>query len=405
MASLPVARRIRIDARSDRRSHVARMRNERNPGSEGSPGASADAKRGRLKVYLGAAVGVGKTYRMLQEAHQLRAEGHDVVLGYIETHGRRETAAMIEGLETTPLREISYRGAIVREMDVEAILARKPEFAVVDELAHTNTPGSRHRTRCEDVEELLGAGISVITAVNLQHIQSMTPIVKRLTGITVTETIPDSFLAQADEIVDVDISAEELLQRLQEGKIFPIEQVSLALRNFFKPDNLTVLRELTLREVARDIGRQREDEGALKRQQTRHLIATERMLVCLPSDQREAERLLCKGWREAGNLYARWYAVHVEVPEEAVRKISPADFRALLDNVNLAGDLGAEFVWLKAEDPVAAIADFAHENHVPKVILGRPQGSLISRLFRRSVPERLLYQARDFDVAVAADES
>jgi two-component system, OmpR family, sensor histidine kinase KdpD len=381
------------------------MRNEQNPGSEGSSGASASQKRGRLKIYLGATVGVGKTYRMLEEAHKLRAEGHDVVLGYIEAHGRRETAAMIEGLETIPLREINYRGAIVKEMDVEAILARKPEFAIVDELAHTNTPGSRHRTRCEDVEELLGAGINVITAVNVQHIQSMTPIVKRMTGTTVTETVPDSFLAKADETVDVDISAEELLQRLREGKIFPIEQVSLALRNFFKPDNLTVLRELTLREVARDIGRQRENEGALKGYETRQLISTERMLVCLPSDQQVVERLLCKGWREAGNLYAKWYAVHVEVQEEAVRKISPADFRALLDNVNLAGDLGAEFVWLKAEDAVAAIADFAHENHIRKVILGRPQGNPLSRLLRRSVPERLLYEARDFDVAVAADES
>jgi two-component system sensor histidine kinase KdpD len=380
------------------------MGDERNPDSEKPSGTSPGAKKGRLKVYLGAAVGVGKTYRMLAEAHQLRLEGRDVVLGHIETHGRRETAALMEGLETIAPREINYRGAVLREMDVDAILARKPEFAIVDELAHTNAAGSRHQKRYEDVAELLAAGINVITAVNIQHIQSLTAIVKRLTGTTVTDTIPDSFLAQADEIVDVDISAEELLQRLQEGKIFPIEQVSLALRNFFKPDNLTVLRELTLREVAHVIGRQREDQGLLERHQTRKLITTERMLVCLPSDPQEVERLLCKGWREAGNLYGTWYALHVEVPEEAVQKITPAHFRALLDNVNLAGDLGAEFVWLKAEDVVAAIADFAHQKGILKVIVGRPQGNLLNRLFRRSVPERLLFEARDFDVAVAADE-
>jgi two-component system, OmpR family, sensor histidine kinase KdpD len=311
------------------------MSNEEHPDSETLLGTSPNAKKGRLKVYMGAAVGVGKTYRMLEEAQQLRAEGHDIVLGLIETHGRAETAALIDDLETIPLREINYRGVILREMDVDAILARRPEFAVVDELAHTNAPGSRHQKRYEDVEELLAAGINVITAVNIQHIQSLTPIVKKFTGITVTQTVPDSFLAHATEIVDVDISAEELLQRLQEGKICPIDQVSLALRNFFKPNNLTVLRELTLREVARDIGRQREDEEQLTGRRTRRPISGERVLVCLPSDQQEVERLLCKGWREAGNLDAAWYAVHVELPEESVQRISPADFRALLDNINL----------------------------------------------------------------------
>ena len=380
------------------------MGDERNPASENPSAGSRGAKKGRLKIYLGAAVGVGKTYRMLAEAHLLRSEGHDVVLGYIETHGRRETAAMTDGLETIPLCGINYRAAVVREMDVAAILARKPEFVIVDELPYTNVPGSRHQRRYEEIEELSAAGINVITAVNIQHIQSLTPIVKRLTGTTVTETVPDSFLAQADEIVDVDISAEELLQRVQEGKIFPMTQVSLALRNFFKPDNLTVLRELTLREVAHDIGRQREDQDLLERHQTRQLITTTRMLVCLPPDQEEAERLLCKGWREAGNLYGTWYAVHVEVPEEGAQKISPAHFRALLDNVNLAGDLGAEFVWLKAEDVVAAIVEFAHEKGILKVIVGRPQRNSLSRLVRRSIPERLLFEARDFDVAVAADE-
>jgi two-component system, OmpR family, sensor histidine kinase KdpD len=232
--------------------------------SAASQDVSPTKTRGRLKVYVGAGVGVGKTYHMLEQAHQLRSEGHDVVLGFIETHGRPGTAALIHDLEIIPHREVSYRGVVLKEMDVDAVLARRPRFAIVDELAHTNAPGCRQPKRYQDVEELLKAGINVIAAVNIQHVQSLSPIVKRLTGVTVTETIPDSFLARAEEIVDVDVSTEKLLQRVREGKIYPIEQVTLALRNFFRPSNLAILRELTLREVAHDIGRQREESALLK---------------------------------------------------------------------------------------------------------------------------------------------
>lgn len=214
---------------------------------------------GTLKVYLGFAAGVGKTYRMLEEARELRAEGHDVVLGLVETHGRAETAALIDDLEVIPLREIPYRGVVLKEMDLDAILARKPEFAIVDKLAHTNAPGSRNSHRYQDVEELLAAEINLITAVNIQHIESLRPIVKRLTGVVVHEIVPDSFLARASEIVDVDVAVGELRERLREGKIYSIKEVNLALRNFFRPRNLTALRELSLREVARDIARQRQE--------------------------------------------------------------------------------------------------------------------------------------------------
>jgi len=257
-------------------------------------------------VYVGAAGGVGKTYRMLQEAHHLHAAGRDVVLGFIETHGRAETAVLVEGLETSPLRELPYRGLTIKEMDVDAILARKPEVAIVDELAHTNAPGIRHPKRYQDVEELLEAGVNVITALNIQHLESLNHIVQRLIGVRVHETVPDSFLARADEVVDVDVSVEELRERLREGKIYPIDQVTLALRNFFQPGNLALLRELSLREVAHDIGRHRENLELIKEPRARRTTSGGSVLVCLPSDPHQAEELLCKGWREAIEQDAEW---------------------------------------------------------------------------------------------------
>jgi two-component system, OmpR family, sensor histidine kinase KdpD len=366
---------------------------------------SSVAQRGKLKVYVGAAVGVGKTYRMLEEAHHLQTAGHDVVLGFIETHGRVETAALVEGLETTPLREVPYRGVTVKEMDLGAILARKPEFAIVDELAHTNAPGARYAKRYQDVEALLEAQINVITALNIQHLESLNHIVQRLMGVRVNETVPDSFLARADEVVDVDVSVEELRERLRGGKIYPVEQVTLALRNFFQPSNLSLLRELSLREVAHDIGRHRHNLELRKGPRSHRLTTGGPVLVCLPSDPHQAEELLCRGWREAIERDAEWYAVHVETPEESLQKISAADFRALLDNVNLASDLAAEFVWLKAEDIVSAIVAFAQEKNISKIILGRSRRSILSLLLRRATPERFIREARGFDVEVLRDES
>jgi two-component system, OmpR family, sensor histidine kinase KdpD len=361
-------------------------------------------ERGKLKVYLGAAVGVGKTWRMLEEAHELRSEGRDVVLGIIETHGRSETAALIGDLELIPLRQVPYHGIVLKEMDVEAILARKPEFAIVDELAHTNVPGSRNPKRYQDVEELLAARINVITALNIQHVESVAPIVSRLAGITIHETVPDAFLVLADELVDVDVSVEELRERLLEGKLYPLQQVTFALRNFFRPSNLTLLRELTLREVARGIGRRREAQGLSNGAQPPQRTIGEALLVCLPRGPLGTEELLCKGWREAANRDAAWYAVHVETPHESVQKISTRDFRALLDNVNLATDLGAELVWLKSSNVAGAIIEFAHEKRASKIILRRSRGTFWSQLYHRSVPEKIFHEARDFDVEVVSDK-
>jgi two-component system sensor histidine kinase KdpD len=362
------------------------------------------SQKARLKIYVGGAAGVGKTYRMLQEAHQLRAQGHDVVIGVIETHGRAETAALLGDLEVIPLREVPYRGVVLKEMDLDAVLARKPEIAVVDELAHTNAPGSRHTKRYQDVEELVANGINVITAFNVQHLESLSQMVKRLTGVEVRETLPDTFLARADQVVTVDIAVEELRERLREGKIYPPEQIEHALKNFFKPSNLASLRELALREVARDQSRQREDLELAKRGRGRRPAVTERIMVCLSSNPEGSDQLLRKASRTTAQLNADWYAVHVETPAESVQKISTGNFRALLDNINLAADLGAEAVWLKSPDIVKALLDFAHEKRITRIVVGRTHKRLWNLILRRSITNRLISEAEDFDVEIVGSQ-
>jgi two-component system sensor histidine kinase KdpD len=362
-------------------------------------------KKGRLKIYIGGAAGVGKTYRMLEEAHRLRSQGHDVVLGFIETHGRTGTAALIGDLEIVPLRQIAYRGVILEEMDVDAILARKPEFAIVDELPHTNVSGSRHAKRFQDVEELAAAGINVITAFNVQHLESLNQMVRQITGVEIRESLPDTFLALADEIVTVDISVEELRQRLREGKIYPPERVEDALRNFFKSSNLAALRELALREVARDQRRQREGQEALKREGGRRPSVTERFMVCLSSNAVGSENLLRKAARSAAHMNAEWYAVHVETPAESVQKISTTDFRALLDNISLAANLGAETVWLKSTDIVKALVEFAQEHKISRILVGRTHPRLLNHPLRRSIADRIIAATADFDVELIGREN
>jgi two-component system sensor histidine kinase KdpD len=362
-------------------------------------------KKGRLKVYLGGAAGVGKSYRMLQEAHQLRERGNDVVIGFVETHGRVETAAQIGDLERVPLRKLPYRGVVLEEMDLDAIIARKPEYAIVDELAHTNVSGSRYAKRYQDVESLLAASINVITACNIQHLESLNQMVQRITGVEIRETIPDAFFLRADQVVTVDITVEELRQRLREGKVYPPDRVEHALKHFFKASNLAALRELALREVARDQGRQREELESLKREGGRHTSPTERVMVCLSSNPEGTEELLRKAARSAARMNAEWFAVHVETPAESMQKISTADFRALLDNISLAADLGAETVWLKASDVVKATLDFARERRISRIIVGRTHPTLMNRLLRRSIANRIIAAAGDFDVELVGQDS
>jgi two-component system, OmpR family, sensor histidine kinase KdpD len=362
--------------------------------------SAAPKHKGTLKIYLGGAAGVGKTFRMLEEAHQLHTQGHDVVLGFIETHGRVETAARIGDLENVPIREIPYRGVTLREMDLDAIIARKPEYAIVDELPHSNAPGSRHTKRYQDVEQLVDSGIKVITAFNIQHLESLKQIVKRITGVDVQETIPDTFLERADQIVTVDISVGELRDRLRAGKIYPPERIEQALKNFFKPSNLAALRELALREVARDQSRQREVFETLKREGGRPTGVAERIMVCLSSNPDGSDELLRKAARIAARRDAEWFAVHIETPDESVQKISTSDFRALLDNINLAADLGAETVWLKANDVIKALVDFAREKRVTLIVIGRTRPSWWNRIRGSSVSLKLVAAAPDFDIEI-----
>ena len=359
-------------------------------------------QKGRLKIYIGAAAGVGKTYRMLEEAHQLRERGVDVVLGFVESHHRRETEALIGSLEIVPRHNISYRGVMLEEMDVDAIIARKPDVAIVDELAHTNVPGSRHEKRYQDVEEIVANGINVITAINIQHLESLNPLMKRITGIDVRETLPDSFLLHADQIVNIDVPVDALRERLREGKIYPHAQIENALRNFFKPSNLASLRELALREVARNLDRQRTDQESLKREGGRRTHVVDRIMVGLSSNPGDTGQLLRRASRIAGQLNAEWYAVHIETPSESVKNIGTSDFVELLNNINLASDLGAETVWLKSDDVVKALIDFARDKGVSKVIVGRTHQPRWRRWIKGDVPARLVSDARDLDVEIVA---
>src|SRR5437016_7720540 len=269
-------------------------------------------QRGRLKVYLGFAAGVGKTYEMLQEGHRLKRRGVDVVLGIVETHGRAETAAQVGDLEQVPRERIAYHGVVLEEMDLDALLARQPTVALVDELAHTNAPGSRNAKRYQDVEELLRAGIHVITTLNIQHLESLYDQVEQSTGVKVKERLPDYVLGMADQIVNVDLSAEDLRERLQAGKVYPMHRVPQALEHFFTPANLSRLRELALGEIVHLLDRRRREQGGEEEQS-----GPDRVMVCLSSRSPDPSALLRKGARLAGRLNAPWYAVHIQTPEES----------------------------------------------------------------------------------------
>jgi two-component system sensor histidine kinase KdpD len=354
-------------------------------------------QRGHLKLYIGFAAGVGKTYRMLEEAHALRARGVDVVLAFIETHGRAETAALIDDLPQVPRKRIEYRGVAVEEMDLDAVLQRKPRIAVVDELAHTNVPGSRNKKRYQDVLELLDAGISVIGAFNIQHLESLNDLVSRNAGTQVRETIPDSFLKQADQVVNLDLAVEDLLERLKTGKIYPADKVGWALEHFFRGDNLATLRELSLREVAESVDRTvaRATTGEQPR-------VGARVMVCLSSYPPHAKTLLARGSRMAGRLATDWFVVYVETPHEAPERIDAEVQRHLHENMESARALGAEVVRLKDRDPVAGLLDFARSHGVGHIIIGRSHQPWWRQIFGRSVPLRMVREASGFDVHIVA---
>lgn len=357
-------------------------------------------KRGRLKLYLGFAAGVGKTYRMLEEAHALKKRGVDVVVGFVETHGRVETAALLDGLEIVPRRKIPYRGLNVEEMDLDAILARQPEVVIVDELPHTNVPGSRHEKRYQDVLEILEAGLHVIGALNIQHLESLKDIVERTSGVHIRETIPDTFLKQADQIVNLDLAIEDLMDRLRSGKIYATEKVTQALENFFQHQNLSTLRELALREVAESVDR---TVVAHSRAGGEHGRSnSERVMVSMASSSPRANALLRRGSRLAGRLNTDWFAVYVETPGESPNLIDAETQRHLHATIQKAKDLGAEVVRLKDRDPVAALLDFARSHNVGHIVIGRSAAPWWRRLLHQSVMHRLVDEADGFDLHIVS---
>ncbi|MGD1010405.1 MAG: PTS sugar transporter subunit IIA [Candidatus Aminicenantales bacterium] len=355
------------------------------------------SQRGRLKIYLGYSAGVGKTYQMLQEGHRLKAEGLDVVIGLLETHGRADIARLAQGLEVVPRRAQDYHGITVEEMDVDAILARKPQVSLIDELAHTNIPGSRNARRYEDVQDILAAGIHVISTLNVQHLESLYNVVENAVGVKVRERLPDSILAEADEIVDVDLATADLRRRLEEGKIYPAERIETAMANFFTPSNLEKLRELTLRELASQIDLRRreaqgEDGGA----------SSDQIMVCLSSHGPNSEKLLRYGSRVAGKFNRNWYAVYVQTPAEEATVIDAGTQRHLSETLTLAKQLGAVVFTYKGEDIADTILRFAREYRVGHIVVGkarpRPLWKRIGR--NKAVVEDLIKNSRGATIIV-----
>ena len=357
-------------------------------------------RRGGLKLYIGFAAGVGKTYRMLEEARALGKRGVDVVLGFVETHGRAETEALIPGIEVVPRRNVEYRGVTIEEMDVDAILARKPEVCIIDEIPHTNVPGSKNKKRYQDVLEILAAGINVIGALNIQHLESLKNVVEEAAGVAIRETVPDSFVKAAVQVVNLDLAVEDLLERLKAGKIYASDKVTWALEHFFKDDNLMTLRELALREVAESVERQSETKARTASGDAR--AAHGRVMVCMSSDPPRAELLLRKGSRMAGRLSGDWFVVYVETPREAPERIDAEAQRHLLRNIAFARELGAEVVRLQAPDPAAALIDFARSHAVGHIVIGRSHQPWWRQVLARSVPLRLLREASDLDVHIVS---
>lgn len=356
-----------------------------------------EARVARLRVYLGAAPGVGKTYQMLEEAHLLKRQGVDIVIGFVEPHGRADTEALIRDLERVPLRRTEYRGVTLEEMDVEAVIRRKPAIAIVDELAHTNVPGSKNRKRYDDVLEILEAGISVITAFNVQHIESLNDAIAHITGVRVRETIPDHLLRRADEVLNVDVSVETLRTRLRQGKIYTVEKIEQALSNFFRKGNLSALRELALRQVAEDQAAKAHDYR--EREGLEQAAIPEKVMVCIAS-RGSAKKLLRTGSRIAGRLASDWYAVYVETPQEELGRIKPEVHARLMENIQFAEALGAKVIKLKGRHVADALIGFARREGITHVVFGQSARSRWDILLKGSVINRFLAEVRGATVQV-----
>lgn len=366
-------------------------------------------RRAPLKIYLGMAAGVGKTVAMLKEGKRLMAEGVDVACAIVETHGRAATLAETRGIELIPRKTLIYRGVPLEEMDLEAVLARKPAVALVDELAHTNVGGSAHEKRWQDVEALLDAGISVMATLNVQHLESLHEIVLRETGVDVRERIPDRIVASADEVVVVDLPPTELQERLREGKVYPPEKVEHALRRFFSTKNLAALRQLALREVANAVERRGQREPSLHSGESpesrSHPVDAERVMVSMSSRPAATRRLLRHGTRLAGGLNSRWFVVYVRTSSEAPERIDSASLRSLTENIRLAKELGAEVVRLEGTDVVAALADFARRKGITHAVFGRTGQTRLQERIRGSILSEFMRAMPEVDVLVVGERA
>jgi two-component system sensor histidine kinase KdpD len=355
--------------------------------------ASREHGRGKLKVYLGMAAGVGKTVRMLEDAQALRRQGVDVVLGYIEPHGRAETSARIGDLELIPRKRIDYKGTIVEEMDLDACRARRPDVLVVDELPHTNAPGSKHEKRWQDVEEILSAGISVMTALNVQHLEGVQDVVQSATGIEIRERVPDRIVRVADSVIVVDLPVPELQERLRQGKIYPPEQATRALQNFFRSEMLVRLRELALLQTADYSGRDLPLDVTSAAAETR-------IAVAVPYDPLVAKSLILRASRLAGRMNTKWFAVYVRRQRDHPENMSATQHRLMIENVQLAMSLGANVVTRESEDVVGTIVDFVQKEHIGLLVLGQPTRRGFLGRVKPGIVSQLIERMRSFDVFV-----
>ena len=344
------------------------------------------SSRGRLKIYIGMSAGVGKSYRMLQEAHNLLRNGVNVKVGYIETHGRKETEALLEGLPLVPRREAFYKGKKLTELDVQAILLLHPEVVIVDELAHSNIPGSKNAKRWQDVLDILESGIDVISAVNIQHIESINQDVKEITGVEVKERVPDKILQLADEVVNIDLTADELITRLKEGKIYDSSKIQQALQNFFQADKILQLRELALKEVAGQVERKVDYQITSRQTPFKH----ERFLACISSNNDVAQKIIRKTARLASYYNSQWSVLYVQTSREANDKIALAAQRHLINNFKNATELGAEVIRIKAENVAQTIIETANEKNITTICIGKPHLSLFKIILKTGLFNQLL---------------
>jgi two-component system sensor histidine kinase KdpD len=353
------------------------------------------SRRGKFKIYMGMSAGVGKTYRMLQEAQTLLRNGVDVKIGYVETHNRKETQALLEGLPVLPRRKLFYKGKEREELDVQALINLHPEVVIVDELAHTNIEGSKNEKRWQDVMDILDAGINVISAINIQHIESLNEEVKNITGIEVAERVPDSVLQEADEVVNIDLTADELVTRLKEGKIYTADKIEISLKNFFQSDRILQLRELALKEVASQVERKIETE--LPR--NAHL-RTERFLACISSNHEVAKKVIRKTARLATYYHSKWIMLYVQTPKEDGNKIGLAAQRHLINNFKLATELGAEVIKVKHSNIAKGIIEVAEQHSITTICVGKPHLSLYNVILSTAVFNQLLTKLASSDIDV-----